>query len=427
VILGGGVIGLCCAYYLRREGYGVTILERGQAGQKCSLHNAGLIVPSHVIPLASPGIIGKGLRWMLKEDSPFYLQMRLSPSLARWGWLFYRSSREEHATRSMTVLRQLFTAGSGLFEEFAGQEGMAFGLERRGILMLYRTEPGKKACEEEARHARTVGVHSEMLDDRALRELQPGVPFRCQGAAYYPDDGHLLPAEFVTQLKGLVLRLGVRIREGVTFLGWERGGSGVSTIRTGEGAFRAETYVLAGGSWSGMLARKLGQDLPLEPGKGYSLTVPQADWRGTIPLLLTEDRVAVTPLGAGVLRFAGTMEFSGFKETISPRRLRAIARTVPRYLGLPEPSIQASPWAGLRPCTPDGLPYVGRFAQAPNVIAATGHAMLGLTLAPVTGRIVADIVARRSPGLELAALDPDRFRKGRRRSFSGDEPQGASA
>ena len=202
-----------------------------------------------------------------------------------------------------------------------------------------------------------------------------------------------------------MLREGVRISEGTRFVGWKRGGSGVEGIRTSEGTFRADTYVLAGGAWSGALARRLGLKLPLEAGKGYSLTVPAQQWRGTIPLLLTEDRVAVTPL-QGTLRFAGTMEIAGLDESISALRLRAIARAVPRYLDTKEPAIDGQLWAGLRPCSPDGLPYIGRFAAAPNLIAATGHAMLGLTLAPVTGRIVTDLVARRSPPLDDCRVEP---------------------
>jgi D-amino-acid dehydrogenase len=253
-----------------------------------------------------------------------------------------------------------------------------------------------------------VGVACEILDRRGMETLQPGVRFRSEGAVYYPNDAHLVPALFVEQLKSLVLRQGVKIREGVRFLGWERGGSGVGAIRTSEGSFRADDYVLAGGAWSGVLARRFGLRMPLEAGKGYSLTTPAPSWPGTVPLLLSEDRVAITPLG-GALRFAGTMEIAGLDERVTMHRVRAIARAVPRYLELPEPSLHGQIWAGLRPCSPDGLPYIGRFGQAPNLIAATGHAMLGLTLAPVTGKIVADIVARRSPTLDLSVLSPDRF------------------
>jgi len=408
VVIGGGAVGLCSAHYLRLEGHGVTVLETGRAGQRCSLHNAGLIVPSHVVPLASPGIIGKGVRWMMRRDSPFYLKPRLNPSFLRWAWLFRRSSSQDVSARSMLVLQSLFAAGSGLFEQLAQEDGMAFGLEHRGLLMLSRTEKGRRALEEEAELARRMNVACELLDTPALAALQPHTPFREVSAVHYPDDAHLSPALLVEQLKSLVLRQGVRIREGVRFLGWERGGSGVAAVRTGEGTFRADTFVLAGGAWSGALARRLALRLPLEAGKGYSLTQPVPEWRGTMPLLLTEDRVAVTPLD-GHIRFAGTMEIAGLDEKISAHRLRAIARAVPRYLEIPEPRLDGELWSGLRPCSPDGLPYIGRFAEAPNLIAATGHAMLGITLAPVTGRLVADIIARRPAPVELAPLSPDRF------------------
>ena len=178
LILGGGAIGLCCAYYLRREGHGVTMLESGRVGQRCSLHNAGLVVPSHIIPLASPGIIGQGLRWMLKRESPFYLKPRLSPSLLRWAWLFHRSANHATAQRSAGVLLKLFAAGSRLFEELSGLDDMDFGLQRRGILMLYRTERGKAACEHEAQMAQSMGLNCQLLDREALADLQPAGAIR---------------------------------------------------------------------------------------------------------------------------------------------------------------------------------------------------------------------------------------------------------
>jgi len=411
IVIGAGAVGLSAAHYLRREGIETMVLDRGGELEGCSVQNAGLVVPSHIIPLAAPGVMRKGLQWMLDPESPFYVKLRLEASLLSWVWKFHRSATREHVRRSATILRDLCQGGLTRFRELEEAEGMDFGLRRRGLLMLFRTERGRASCLEEATLAREIGVEAELLEGAGLRKLEPGITFRATGGVYYPGDAHLSPSLFMEQMTRLVEKEGAAIRATSAVVGFEHAGQRITGVRTTDGLCEADHFVLAGGAWSPTLLRDLDLRLPLQPGKGYSATVSNPSHELTIPLILTEHHVAVTPFPQKI-RFAGTMELAGYDLTINRRRVDAILKAVPRYIagiGLP-PEREVELWAGLRPCTPDGLPYIGRFRDYDNLLAATGHAMLGITMAPVTGNLVADLVTGRETEIELTALSPDRFR-----------------
>jgi D-amino-acid dehydrogenase len=410
VVIGGGAVGLATAYALRREGHTVTLLEREQPGRACSLHNAGLLVPSHFVPMAHPGVISQGLRWMLDPESPFYIRPRLDRDLIAWVWNFRKSSTDTHVQRCMALLRDLCQASLRRTREMTEREGLGFSLERRGLLMLYRTPAGRRGCEEEAALAHRLGVDAGVLDRDGLRALEPNASFLAGGGVYYPGDAHLSPAKFVDALARAAASGGVTVLADTTATGFVASGRRVSAVATSRGDIAGDEFVIAGGAWSPAVLRSLGVSLPLQPGKGYSVTGPAPARMPSIPMIFTEDRVVLTPLGDSI-RFAGTMELAGLDLTINDRRVRAMLKAVPLYLAdIPAPDAgTAVLWSGLRPCSPDGLPYVGRFARHENLIAATGHAMLGITLAAVTGTIVADLVAGRPPGFDLGMLSPDRF------------------
>jgi D-amino-acid dehydrogenase len=410
IVIGAGAVGLCAAHYLRCAGIETTLLERGANEDGCSFQNAGLVAPSHIIPLAAPGVMRKGLQWMLDPESPFYVKPGLDRSLISWVWKFYRSATREHVHRSVRLIRDLCQGGLTLFQELQEMEGMDFGLIRRGLLMLNRTEVGHASCLEEAGLAWDIGMEAEVLDGAGLRELEPGITFRATGGVFYPGDAHLSPFLFMEQMLRLVEKEGAVIRPSSEVIGFERTGRRITGVRTADGLHEADQFVLAGGAWSPTLLPGLDLRLPLQPGKGYSVTVSNLSHKLTLPLILAESHVAVTPF-PGSIRFAGTMELAGYDLTINHRRVDAILKAVPRYIADVElpPEREVQPWAGLRPCTPDGLPYVGSFRDYPNLFAATGHAMLGISMAPVTGKIVADLITGRETLMDLTALSPDRF------------------
>jgi D-amino-acid dehydrogenase len=411
VILGGGAVGLAAAYALRREGHTITLLERDQPGQACSLHNAGLLVPSHFVPMAHPGVISQGMKWMLDPESPFYIKPRLDRDLISWVWNFRKSSTDAHVHRSMALLRDLCQTSLRLVREMVERDGLRFGLESRGLLMLFRTPAGRQGCEEEARLAHTLGVDAEVLDRTGLETLEPGATFLASGGVYYPGDAHLSPGEFMNALAASVRNAGVNVLGGTSVTGFITARNRITAVTTSQGEIAGDEFVLAGGAWSPSVLRPLGIALSMQPGKGYSITGHAPSRMPSIPMIFTEARVVLTPLGDSI-RFAGTMEIAGLDLSINQRRVGAILKAVPLYLeGIPMPDRSAATlWSGLRPCTPDGMPYVGRFRSFNNLIAATGHAMLGITLAAVTGNLVADLVAGRAPGLDIRQLSPDRFR-----------------
>ncbi len=411
LVIGGGVIGLTTAFHAARRGLRVTLIERhGPDRDGCSFGNAGMICPSHFVPLAAPGMVALGLRWMWNPASPFYIKPRLDWDLWAWGLRFCRACTLTHVTRSAPLLRDLSMASRAGFEEIADLPGADFGLEKRGLLMLCRTA---EALHEEtglASRAADLGIPAEVLDARQVATLEPGVRMSIAGGVYFPRDCHLVPDRFLAVLEDHARQAGARFAWNTGLRHWRVRGDRITGIETTQGDLQADEYVLCGGSWSPLAVRDLGLKLPMQAGKGYSLTLPNPRQLPKICAIFTEARVAVTPMN-GALRFGGTMELSGLDETVQPARVRGIIEAVPRYFPEFTPAdFEGIPaWRGLRPVTPDGLPYLGRTLRWSNLIIATGHAMLGLSLAPITGRIVTQLACNERPDIAIDLLSPDRF------------------
>ena len=409
IIIGGGVIGLSAGLECARRGHQVTIIEDAPERRGASFGNAGFVCPSHFIPLAAPGMVALGFKWMWNPESPFYIQPRLSWDLAMWALRFWRAGTSERVGRAAPLLRDLHLASRAAFVRFAG-EGEDFGLVTNGLLVLCKTQHGLDEEAHTVAMARDLGIAAVMLDAKQTAALDPGVTMDILGAAYFPGDCHLQPARFVAAIERRLLAAGGELRFGPRVTGWRRSGSRLGAVQTTEGDAAADEFILAGGAWSSGLVRGLGLRLPMQAGKGYSLTLPNPIETPRICSILKEARAAVTPMG-GALRFGGTMEIAGFSEEINPRRVAGILKSVPRYF----PKFRREhfegiqPWCGLRPCSPDGLPYLGRTRAAANLIVATGHAMMGLSLAPVTGEIVARVLNDEPPCFDLALLSPDRY------------------
>ena len=411
VIVGGGVIGLCVAHYALRRGHRVTVLERGAADHdSCSLGNAGMIVPSHFTPLAAPGMVALGLKWMWNPESPFYVKPRLDWDLIAWGLKFWRAATPDHVRRAAPLIRDLSFASRACFEELATSPGFDFGLEKRGLLMLCKTQHGLDEEAQTAAKARALSIPAEVLDAKAVAALEPGVRMDIAGAVLFPQDCHLTPQRFLADLQRAVTGAGGKIVFDSEVTGWRFESRKIVAVRTARGEISGDEFVLCGGAWSPGIAWELRLALPMQAGKGYSLTLAQPRQLPKLCAIFTEARVAVTPMG-GALRFGGTMEIAGLNERINPRRVAGIIKSVPQYYPEFSPDDFASlrPWSGLRPCSPDGLPYLGRTRAYENLCLATGHAMMGLSLGPITGKLVAEIVSDEKPAHDLTLLDPDRF------------------
>lgn len=414
-VIGGGVVGLSIALQAARRGFRVTVVDRiDRAGDPppCSFGNSGMVVPSHVVPLAAPGMVGLGLRWMWNPESPFALKPRLDRDLLVWGLRFCLAANRRHVERSAPLLRDLHLASRACFLELAAEEdgGGGFGLETRGLLMLCKTGHGLEEEAHAARQAEALGVPAEVLGPREAAAREPNLRLDVAGAVYYPMDCHLAPGRLLAALRRRAEAAGARIVAGEV-TGWRRAGDTVEAVVTADGqVYPADEFVLSAGIGSKPVARDLGIRLPLEAGKGYSVTLDAPQRIPAVCAILSEARVAVTPMG-GALRFGGTFELSGPDTAVDPARVAGILRSIPRYLpDFSEDDFRGQPvWSGLRPCSPDGLPYLGRPAGFKNLSIATGHAMMGVSLGPITGRLIAEILAGEAPSLDLAPLRPDRF------------------
>ncbi len=392
VVVGAGIVGLCAADSLLDRGFRVTLLERSPGEDGCSFGNGGLIVPSHFVPLAAPGMIAMGMRMMRDGRSPFGVAKLFDPETLAWSARFALAGTKRHVERCAPVLRDLNLASREIYARLADEMEVPF--EKKGLLMLSRTQKAQDGEAHLAEDANRLGLKATVMGRDDVAKLDPGMQMDVVGGVYFEDDAHLTPAVFMEALRARVQS------RGATFVQQD-----VDDLKRIE----ADEIVVAGGSWSGQLARTVGLRMPLMAGRGYGVTATKPPQTPRIPAILTEARVAVTPMADGV-RFVGTLELSGPVVQPGSPRVDAMREAVGGYYPAFRPETLDGPvWCGLRPCPPDGMPYVGRTKRAGNVVFATGHAMMGMSLGPVTGKLVSEIVAGDSPSIPLKLLDPDRY------------------
>jgi D-amino-acid dehydrogenase len=410
LIIGGGAIGICCAYYPTRSGRQVMLAEKDYIGSGASLGNAGLVIPGQSIPLAAPGVITKGLKWMFNPESPFYIKPQLKLSFLQWLWKFARHCSEDHLRRAIPILKDLQISSMQLFNELAAIEKIDIGLKQKGVVDAYRDPQEFKVGMNAARRLREFGLENEILDKDRINDLFPQIRSNIIGAVFYTQDAHLVPERFVHELASVAKQNGTTIITNCEIIGFKKSGRRIKSVLTTRGDFTANEIILAGGAWSPAIVRDIKLKLFVEPAKGYSISYKRPAAFPERPLILVESKVAVTPMD-DVLRFAGTLELAGQDMTINRRRVKAILKSIPLYL--PDIDVRSLAlveiWRGLRPCTPDGLPYIGRPNRIDNLIVATGHAMKGISLAPVTGKLVAQLANNERSDINLSALGVDRF------------------
>lgn len=410
LVIGGGAIGICSAYYLRRKGIDVVVVDRGSVCSGCSAGNGGLIVPSYSIPLASPGKILKGLKWMFNPESPFSIKPRLDPELIRWMHLFQRSSRTSRFYAAIPVIRDLNLNGLALFEELNREADLDLRLAQQGFLSVFNTPRGLDEIRKEALLLQAFDIPFDIVGADVVRDMTGGIRTMAGGGVFFPMDAHLDPRHFVLQVAASARRIGVRIHESTEVMGFRTVGKRIVAVETTRGDIVARNVVMAGGSWSTRMLGSLGIRIPMQPAKGYSVTFTRTKTCPTIPVGLLEAKTVLTPLEE-TFRVAGTFTFAGFDEVYRQRRIKAVVRSMTAYFPDIDPSSMnlVEIWQGFRPCSPDGLPYIGRTARVENLIIATGHGMLGITQAPISGKIVSTLATEDRPPLDIGPLNPDRF------------------
>ena len=407
-IVGGGVIGVAAADLLAARGARVVLLERGEVASGASYGNAGWISPSHGTPLPAPGVIRQALRWLLDPESPFYVKPRLDLTLARWLLGFLRASTAARARATLRVNRELILASLERYAKLAGEPGLEFGFAPHGLVVACESDAGLAKARHELALIAEHGGSGRALDAGELRERVPRSAPGLRGGVWFPQDAHLDPARLVRALAARASARGARIATGQEVLGFERAGRRIVKVVATRGDFAADQFVLAAGAWSPALAAQLGLRVPVQAAKGYSVTVRRPADFANLPILLSEAKVAVTPIG-DTLRFAGTLELAGVDLSLNARRVAAILRAVERFLPGVGAGERLETWRGLRPLTPDDRPILGRPRAFANLVLATGHGMSGISQGPMTAQLVAELCAGEPPSLPLEPFSPDRF------------------
>lgn len=410
IIIGGGITGLCTAYYLLKNGYQSTVIDKGEIADGCSFGNMGFLSPSHFIPLASPGIISEGVKYMLNNKSPFYIKPRLNLRFLQWGLQFYKNSTALVVEKNILPLNDILQLSRRLMNEIRDDIGDVFDMEEIGCMMMCRSQKTYEHELQLADKAEKLGLKVERLDGEQVQKLEPDIEVKAAGAVLFKDDAHIDPGKFMLAMKNYLEKKGIIFQLNTTVSGFNKMNGNIKDVITHKGIFSCDTVVLCAGSWLPGIAKKLGITLLMEAGKGYSYTYGHIEKNIRYPAILVDARCAITPW-KNKLRIGGTMEFSGINNRVLINRMQGIYDSVKSFY--PGLNIDFPPkekiWTGLRPVTPDGLPYIGKHKACNNLIIAGGHAMLGISEGSGTGKIVSDIIDKKNTEIDISAFNPQRF------------------
>lgn len=408
IVIGGGIVGLSTAYYLKEEGHDVVVLDKGNLIGGASNVNAGYLTPSHIVPMAAPGMISKGIKWMFNASSPFYVKPRLNKDLIEWGLKFMKSCTPNHVQRSLKTILDINLLSKQLYLEMQKSADFDFHLETKGLLMAYQSSHAEKEEAEVVSRARALGLEIKQLDSKEVLKLQPGASMDIAGAFWYESDAHSTPEIFIQNLKTTLEKKGVHFVLETEVYGFKKQENKITNVVTEKEFIKADEIVVATGAWSEQLLKSLGIKLSVQAGKGYRMNVDY-ETGISLPAILLESKVAVTPM-RGFTRFAGTMEISGLNHKIMSKRVASIAEAALTYY----PDIKITQeviddvQCGLRPLSPDGLPFIGRHSAILNLVLATGHSMMGWSLGPATGKLVSELISGKTTTLSLKPFSPQR-------------------
>lgn len=409
IIIGGGVIGLACAHYLIEKGAHVTIIERDEIGMGSSHGNCGLLCFSDIIPLCSPGTVTNELIKAVKGCSPLYIKPAMDMGLMIWLLKFALNCNKSHMDTGSRAKYDILTYSVPLFEALLASNDMACDYEHKGLLMVFKDRKNFESYESANRLYEPYNLAARRIDKEELHTLEPALSNDMAGAWLNPADRHLRPDMLMTAWRNALVQKGVIIEEGCACKDFEIKGNTITGVNTEKGRFTADAFVLAAGAWTPRTLGQLKLNLPIQPGKGYSITMDRPGICPAHPCSLAERKMVVTPWKSGY-RLGGTMEFSGHNDTLNPKRLGRLISGAREYLKEPMGRPVVEQWAGLRPMACDDVPIIDRAGRHDNLVIAAGHGMLGLTLATGTGKIVSDMIYGQKPEINISPFGISRFR-----------------
>ena len=408
LVVGGGVIGLACAHYLTEAGHKVHLIEQDRIGAGASHGNCGLVFTSDLVPLTSPGAVLHELGLMLRAKSELYLGFPPDVARLRWFINFARKCTTRHMFQAIEARRQILSRSAHLYEELFETGDLKADRECRGVLLVFATESSWRDYGKTNELLRPHGYHAQPVRGSELGALEPALKSHLYGAWYHPNDCHLRPDMLLDSWRQQLIRQGVVIEENRPLKKFQLDNGRVTAAVTDRGKILAGHYVLATGVWSPSILKPLGIPLPIEPGKGYSITMAAPDGAPRIPCYLYEKRTVATPWQSGY-RLGGIMELSGHNSHIKARRINHLRTAAGDYLHAPLGDPVHEEWTGMRPMTYDELPVIDRAPRVPNLLLATGHGMLGISTAPATGELVAELIAGEKPQIDPTPFRADRF------------------
>lgn len=411
-IIGGGIIGLSSAFYLKQSGWDVTVIDKGDFSDNCSYGNCGYICPSHFIPLATPGVVKQGLKWMWNSKSPFYVQPKFDWNLINWGLKFVRSATKDHVETAAVPLRDIAIISKKEYEGWLNIPGFDFAYQQKGLLEIFQTEAGGVHAMHTVEKAHQLGLtDTQLLNKDELQAREPQTRVNGLGAILFNCDAHCYPNKLMTQLIAYLRQQGVRMIPNEEVIRFEKEKGKLNKVITTNAVYEQDEVIMATGSWGRETAKLLSVRIPLMPGRGYSITLEDSPYKINHPAVLLEGRAALTPMDGNKIRFGGTMEITSHKTPPRMNRVQGILDAVKRYY--PDFDIPFPPkekiWYGYRPCSADGLPYIGRVNKYTNLTIATGHSMLGLSLGAGTGKLVNEIINGKQPSMDISPFNPGRF------------------
>jgi len=408
LIVGGGIIGICSAYYLSKSGHDVTIIDKYGMNSGASYVNAGYLSPGHIIPLAAPGVIKQGLKWMFNSSSPFYVEPRINLDFFKWLYAFNKSCSNSNVKNSILPIIEISLLSQDLLKDIKNKNKMDFHYDQKGLLMLCKTEKSLEKEKDVVDLAIQNGLRAKMLNQSEIKKIEPNINIDSIGAAYFYCDHHTTPGELINELKDYIQKKGVKCITNTEIESFEIKNNKIESVNISNQKLVYDEYILSAGTWTSKLCKKLGIDLLLQAGKGYSIN-HSSKTEISCPAILVEPKCAITPMN-GFTRYSGTMEISSINNKIRKNRVNAICNAVESFypsITIPENDRDAAGY-GFRPISADGVPYIGRSNKLKNVVIATGHAMMGWSMSTGTGKIVAEIIDDKKTSINIDRFNPNR-------------------
>jgi D-amino-acid dehydrogenase len=411
LVAGSGIIGIACAHYLSEAGYQVTVIDQGRIGNGSSHGNCGLITPSHILPLAQPSALMDGFKSLFNPNAAFRLKFQWRLELYRWLWRFTRLCSQKHMINGGRKLQPILESSLQEYRHlFASNPSLEAEWKETGLLYLFKSEKGLSKYSATAQlMANEFGLNSRHIDGSELSQFDSAIKSDLAGAFYFEEEGRVRPDRLVKSWAQMLADKGVEFIEACRVDSIEKNASSITGLITSQGKLTSDHYVFATGAWSPKLSSELECDIPIETGKGYSVTMSKPQHCPRIPIALGEAHALVTPFDSGY-RIGSIMEFTGFNTSLPAHRIRQLHASTRDYLVEPTGECIEEQWYGWRPMTWDSLPIIGRLPKFNNALLAAGHSMLGVTLAPVTGRLIAELIAERDPHVAVDAFSVSRFK-----------------